>query len=475
MCSASRSRSFDGVLHKEFPSYRQLTDPSPVTFIELQKLLKPKEALLSILPADKYSLVLAIGPGGIMLHRSTLGGKRIATLVRKLRSRLDPAKLHANAQLLELDLGASFTLYNALVAPIESALAGADHLIVVPDGALASLPFGVLLRTQATQQPTELSQYQQFDWLIRHYAISVMPSIASLRTLRQQAKQSKPGQGGFLGIGDPVLSAHPSGLRNASCTPQDQPGILALDGSATRSGGSATADGELVEDSGEVPADGELVEDSGEVPADGELVEDSGEVPADGELVEDSGEVPADGELVEDSDEAQADGELVEDSDEAQADGELVEDSGEVPADGELVEDSDEVPADGEFVEDSDEVPADGEFVEDSDEAPADGEFVEDSDEAQADGEFVEDSDETQGSRMFETVSVLDWGKQRGASPSASSVYAGDQANVCAVSQLSSLPETAQELQSMAQFLSQHSEKISTHRHRCKRPRGTAR
>ncbi len=46
-------------------------------------------------------------------------------------------------------------------------------------------------------------------WLARKYAITTLPSVSSLRALRQYAKTSKAEEP-FLGVGDPVLSGHPS-------------------------------------------------------------------------------------------------------------------------------------------------------------------------------------------------------------------------------------------------------------------------
>ena len=83
-------------------------------------------------------------------------------------------------------------------------IAGARHLLVIPDGALQSLPLGVLV-TQAPARPiAEYRDYRQVPWLMRRYAMSVLPSVSALPALRGYAAPAQAKQP-FVGIGDPVL------------------------------------------------------------------------------------------------------------------------------------------------------------------------------------------------------------------------------------------------------------------------------
>jgi CHAT domain-containing protein len=47
--------------------------------------------------------------------------------------------------------------------------------------------------------------YRDADWLVRHHAITVLPSVASLKGLRQFAKTSKASEP-FIGFGNPLLT-----------------------------------------------------------------------------------------------------------------------------------------------------------------------------------------------------------------------------------------------------------------------------
>lgn len=94
-------------------------------------------------------------------------------------------------------------MYNSLFAPVLPHLAGINHIMVVASGALQSLPFGMLVASPPPTIKTD-SDYRNVDWLIKRYALSVLPSVSSIRALRQFAKA--PGQQDpFAGFGDPLI------------------------------------------------------------------------------------------------------------------------------------------------------------------------------------------------------------------------------------------------------------------------------
>src|SRR5262249_9528731 len=146
-------------------------------------------------------------------------------------------------------------LYKALLGPVRDIIKD-KRLIVVPSGPLASLPFNVLvielpdasgarLSSQArdsrassglgarvalpcpaalkcsesalTQHqpaaviPETLAQYREVAWIGARSAITVLPSVASLKALRQFARKSHATKA-YIGIGNPLLDG-----------PQDDP------------------------------------------------------------------------------------------------------------------------------------------------------------------------------------------------------------------------------------------------------------
>jgi CHAT domain-containing protein len=83
---------------------------------------------------------------------------------------------------------------------------GASDLLVVPHGALAELPFALMV-TQLVQPVVDsagrplFSGYKSVPWLIRQASITQLPSVAALRslaTLATAAPATKP----FIGFGD---------------------------------------------------------------------------------------------------------------------------------------------------------------------------------------------------------------------------------------------------------------------------------
>lgn len=102
-----------------------------------------------------------------------------------------------------------------MFAPIEPALASARHLVVVPDGALQSLPFGVLVTELSATSPQSLAALPEVKWLVKKHAITTLPAVSSLRALRAFAR-SAPGTEPFTGFGDPLLGGSAGDSRRAS-------------------------------------------------------------------------------------------------------------------------------------------------------------------------------------------------------------------------------------------------------------------
>jgi CHAT domain-containing protein len=190
-------------LQATFPRYARLMAESPLTADEARALLRPGEALLVLLPSLEATHVLLVRDGALTLHRAPVGASALAPRVAALRPPAD-----AGAALPPFDLAAAHALYRDLLGPLAAPLAGTRHLLVVPSGPLLSLPLGVLV----TRPPAAPAEYARAAWLARDMAVSVLPSVSSLRDLRKVAGGSaapKP----FIGFGDPTFSGAPGDLR----------------------------------------------------------------------------------------------------------------------------------------------------------------------------------------------------------------------------------------------------------------------
>ena len=93
-------------------------------------------------------------------------------------------------------------LYNALIAPLAPALAGAQHWTIVPDGPLWELPF------QALMSPTG-------RYLIEDVAVTLAPSVHALAALMERGKSRAPRGTDALIIGSAGGGAPDAPLKEA--------------------------------------------------------------------------------------------------------------------------------------------------------------------------------------------------------------------------------------------------------------------
>jgi CHAT domain-containing protein len=185
-------------LQAKFPKYVGLTAAKPLSAADLTQLLRPGEAVLSVVQTSRTAYVLVVRDGTVSVHRAPVTREAMERDVKRLRSGLDVA----DGQLRPFDRGLANQLYQSLLAPVATKLQGITHLIVVSSGPLQSLPLGLLV-TQPTAG-TDGDDYRNTAWLARQFAISVLPSLSSLKDLR--ATVSRPAAPRpFIGFGDPAF------------------------------------------------------------------------------------------------------------------------------------------------------------------------------------------------------------------------------------------------------------------------------
>ena len=204
-----------------------LTGVQPLQVSEIQSLLKPDEVLLTfLLPGLRPDMVAALDGSSNQTIAISRGAIRVAPIPddsrRSLNDRITAFRCQIavsdpgcatfgttglrGAMLAEqeedtrgFDAEGAFRLYQDLFGGVSGMLTGKDHLIIAPPADLLRLPF------QALVTDTQGGPDGSPDWLIRHHAISVLPSISSLRGLRNHPLPRGKGLGRYLGIGDPVI------------------------------------------------------------------------------------------------------------------------------------------------------------------------------------------------------------------------------------------------------------------------------
>src|SRR5690606_5218538 len=113
---------------KSFPDYVALTDPQPLSIATAQALLRPSEALVTLLVGRTQSYVWAISRERAVWARIAAGSDTLATHVTELRKGLDPLAAPGGAAVF--DLARAHELYRLLLAPVEAVIRDKPDLIL---------------------------------------------------------------------------------------------------------------------------------------------------------------------------------------------------------------------------------------------------------------------------------------------------------------------------------------------------------
>ena len=201
--------TIDAELTRRFPEYQELTRPEPATVKQVQGLLKSGEAML-VYSLGSSSFIWVVKSDSAEFRPLKADAKDIAAKVAKIRSEME---FDAAGRLGRVSVDVLHELHQSLIAPVLPSLAGVKHLMVVPSGALQSLPFSMLVASPPPEIKTN-ADYRQVDWLAKRYALSVLPSVSSIQAFRLFAKASTAPEP-FAGIGDPVIGVADGATRGA--------------------------------------------------------------------------------------------------------------------------------------------------------------------------------------------------------------------------------------------------------------------
>ncbi len=199
-------RTTDDAIRSRFPDYADLTNPKPVDGASVERTLRPDEALLLQVTGEQATFLFLVRPDGLRYARTSLSAHELDAAVRSLRAGMEVPPGKSFGDLPTFDVRGAHRLYQGLLAPFELELAAVKHLIVVPDGAMRSLPFTILLRSEPETAPgnRDHAGLRKLDYVGKSLAFSTVPSPDTFVSLRRRAGSSPAAQP-FLGFGDPLL------------------------------------------------------------------------------------------------------------------------------------------------------------------------------------------------------------------------------------------------------------------------------
>lgn len=198
-------QQLDEVIKTDYPDYLALTQSPPLTVKQVQEYLLDQQALVVYLIGKKKSYLWVVTKEHAAIYPLTINEQQVDVTVRQLRFILDPSNLNS-ATIPAIPVDQAYYLYQQILAPAEKIIQHIKHLIVVPDKALQSLPFAVLVTKKMEGDIKKSEDHLKVEWLINSKAISNLPAVGSLNILREAEQQKIKGDYPFLGVGDPALA-----------------------------------------------------------------------------------------------------------------------------------------------------------------------------------------------------------------------------------------------------------------------------
>jgi len=161
--------AYENTIQNQYPELKSLTSPDAISLERAQEITDEQTAVLEYALAGNNLLMFLISQDNVHVQQYSLPddqelAKELTTWVANFK---DAILSNASRSMLRSQ---SVKLYNALIKPFEEELKQFKNLVIVPDGALAYLPFEAI------------SQGDQY--LIENFRIKYEPSLTSLTLLK---------------------------------------------------------------------------------------------------------------------------------------------------------------------------------------------------------------------------------------------------------------------------------------------------
>ena len=236
-------QSVESQIRQTSPRYAALTQPQPLTLKEIQtKVLATDTLLLEYALGTERSYLWAVTPTSITGYELPRR-EEIETVARQVYILLTNPKEWSGTEVSnQRNLGlpgekpqtgpqqslsltgpdAATRLSQMVLARVEAQLAE-KRLLIVADGTLQYIPFGVLPHTQSSNS-TSPGAKKNYQPLIFDHEIVSLPSASTLTVLRQEVKDRKAAERTLAVIADPVFESSDErvkGLRGQAASGTD--------------------------------------------------------------------------------------------------------------------------------------------------------------------------------------------------------------------------------------------------------------
>lgn len=159
---------------KEYPKYYALKyDTKTIDIKELQRKLEDNNVLLEYSLSDSALFTFLISKSKFEVQRQNINKDEININLESIRKCLKTNDFgKRSAQLYKEYTSSAHHLYNCLIKPNQEIINN-KKLLIIPDGKMAYIPFGVLLKNKAD---TSRMNYRDLNYLIKNNAITYQNS-----------------------------------------------------------------------------------------------------------------------------------------------------------------------------------------------------------------------------------------------------------------------------------------------------------
>ncbi|SIN94108.1 CHAT domain-containing tetratricopeptide repeat protein [Vannielia litorea] len=229
---------------------------------EVRESLKPGEAVVIVDVTTRAwgsSRIVVVTPESAAWAPIPADQPQLAALVERVREGIElkigvraalSLKAATGAAPEEFDTEAAAELYALTFGQVAPALEGVSHIYVELRGALSSLPPQLLLRSLPEGDLAEA------DWLLRHHAVTVIPSVLSLQITALGAEVGRAPEP-FLGLANPDYgveaaagNARAAQLRSGLAPLPETAGEVHSVADAVRAGAGAVLEGAEASEAG---------------------------------------------------------------------------------------------------------------------------------------------------------------------------------------------------------------------------------